>query len=68
LFKPLIYTYLQLRIRNNELSGEHLTDEINSTIDFVEERVPFIDKDRPLEHELRKLIADLQSEALPLSY
>ncbi len=50
---------LDLRIRQNELKKDELTEELQELYKMIRERVAFVEEDRALEGELRHLISDI---------
>ncbi len=59
---------LELRLRASELTRAQLGPALSSQLDAVRDRVDFIDEDRPLDHALAQLAADLLSGDLPVRY
>jgi histidine ammonia-lyase len=53
---------IQLRLRRGEIKENMLKPQILDFCNSVAEISPFLDEDRPLEHELRSLVAHIQQQ------
>lgn len=57
---------LQIRIQNNELDPIELSSHIQHFTQTLKQAHPLVDEDRPLEPELRHLVAQIQNQAWQL--
>ncbi len=57
---------LRLRERQNELSSDHYSHDVQQFLSQVACSVAFIEEDRPLDHCLRSLISQIQMRQFPL--
>ncbi len=57
---------LELRVRSGEIDPDRLTGELRSYFEMLAEDIPFVTEDRPLEADLKRLIARIQGQEWPL--
>jgi histidine ammonia-lyase len=57
---------LRLRIAQGELTPEQLGPEVDAFVTALEQDIPFLAEDQPLEAVLRQLIARIQARHWPL--
>ncbi|MDN4502134.1 aromatic amino acid ammonia-lyase [Alteromonadaceae bacterium BrNp21-10] len=57
---------VKLRIQQNELAEGTLTQELQSMLNDVQSFFPILAEDRPLEHELRNMVNNIQQQRWPL--
>jgi histidine ammonia-lyase len=57
---------IYLRARENQIDPGTLTPEVAQSIAQVEELVAYVDEDRPLESDLRKLMHHIQQQYFTL--
>ena len=57
---------LHLRFRQKDLDESNVSEGIKDVLNFVSDRFPFLDEDRPLESSLREFMKLIQEEALDL--
>lgn len=57
---------VELRIRQQELSAETLSPDLNAMVEQVRQVSPFLDEDRALDQELRQTITAIQNQSWAL--
>jgi histidine ammonia-lyase len=59
---------LRLRKRSGEIGAADLPPSVETFLAMLEEAVPFIEEDRPLDHVLHRLCADIAADIWPLDW
>ena len=57
---------LEIRTRRGEIRRDHLSPDVRRFLESLEEDVAFIDEDRPLQAELKRIVACIQGRHWPL--
>lgn len=57
---------VELRLKSGEIRREDLAPELLAFVAQVRKASPFLAEDRPLEHELRAVVAAIQTETWDL--
>lgn len=53
---------VQLRIAQGQLSHDNLSTELKQMLDSLHQQYPLVTEDRPLEHDLRTLVSQVQQQ------
>jgi histidine ammonia-lyase len=57
---------LDLRMKNGLIKFDDLSDPVKALYKYIRSRSEFVKEDRPLEHDLRLILSDIQNGTIPV--